>query len=270
VRQVTFRRGGASYSHMYRSAPIRFTTAASLALSASLLAQTPPIPHANSAASPQQSTLPATSPTTTPAPPPIPLTPAQLPPKRAKITFADGVLSISADNASLNQILRQIATDTGMKITGGVSDERVFGEYGPAPPDQVLSALLDGTGSNMVLVHRDGDTPAELILTARQGGPTPPSPNSAVFNDRSEPRETPSVQVAQPAPELPGPANQVNPPTSTGASTGTPPTDSSQPESPNGVKTPQQIYEQLQRMRQQQQQQQSPPQSQPQPQTTPQ
>src|ERR1700733_10251439 len=107
---------------MYRSAPIRFTTAASLALSASLLAQTPPIPH---------------------APPPIPLTPAQLPPKRAKITFADGVLSISADNASLNQILRQIATDTGMKITGGVSDERVFGEYGPAPPDQILSALLD-------------------------------------------------------------------------------------------------------------------------------
>jgi hypothetical protein len=251
---------------MHRSAPIRFTAAASLALSASLLAQTPPTPQANSPASPQQSTLPATSPPTTPAPPPIPLTPAQLPPKRAKITFADGVLSISADNASLNQILRQIATDTGMKITGGVSDERVFGEYGPAPPDQILSALLDGTGSNMVLVHRDGDAPAELILTPRQGGPTPPSPSSAVFNDRSEPRETPSVQVAQPVPEPPGPANQVNPPTSTGASTGTPPTDSSQPESPNGVKTPQQIYEQLQRMRQQQQQQQSPPQ----PQTTPQ
>jgi hypothetical protein len=101
---------------MHRSAPIRFTAAASLALSASLLAQTPPARQANSPASPQQSTLPATSPTTTPAPPPIPLTPAQLPPKRAKITFAGGVLSISADNASLNQILRQIATDTGMKI----------------------------------------------------------------------------------------------------------------------------------------------------------
>src|ERR1700722_9822762 len=250
---------------MHRFAPIRFTAAASLALSGSLLAQTPPTPQATSPASPQQSALPATSPTATPAPPPIPLTPAQLPPKPAKITFAPGVLSISADNASLNQILRQIGTDTGMKITGGVSDERVFGESGPAPPDQILSALLDGTGSNMVLVHRDGDAPAELILTPRQGGPTPPSPSSAVFNDSSEPRETPSVQAAHPVPEPPGPANQVNPPTSTGASTGTPPTDSSQPESPNGVKTPQQIYEQLQRMRQQQQQQ-----SQPQPQTTPQ
>jgi hypothetical protein len=219
-----------------------------------------PAPQANPSASPQQlsSILPATAPTTTPAPPPIPLTPAQLPPKRAKVTFADGVLSISADNASLNQILRQIATDTGMKITGGVSDERVFGEYGPAPPDQILSALLDGTGSNMILVHRDGDVPAELILTPRQGGPTPPSPNAAVFNDnRSEARQTPPVQVAQPAPEPPGPANEVNPPASTGAAaTGTSPADSSQPESPNGVKTPQQIYEQLQRMRQQQQQQQ--------------
>jgi hypothetical protein len=165
------------------------------------------------------------------------------------------VLSISADNASLNQILRQIASDTGMKITGGVADERVFGEYGPAPPDQILSALLDGTASNMILVHRDGEAPAELILTPRQGGPTPPSPTSAAFN--SEPRPTPPMEVARPAPEPPNPANQINPPTTTGAaSTGTPPADSSQPESPNGVKTPQQIYEQLQRMRQQQQQQQ--------------
>jgi hypothetical protein len=167
------------------------------------------------------------------------------------------VLSVSADNASLNQILRQIATDIGMKITGGVADERVFGEYGPAPPDQILSALLDGTGSNLVLVHRDGDAIAELILTPRQGGPTPPSPTSAAFNDRSEPHDTPPVQVAQPAPEPPSPANQIHPPPSTGAaSTGTSPADQSQPESPNGVKTPQQIYEQLQRMRQQQQQQQ--------------
>jgi hypothetical protein len=250
---------------MQRSAPIRLTAVASLALSASLLAQTPSTPQPSPSASTQPSALPATSPTTTPAPPPIPLTPAQLPPNRAKINFADGVLSISADNASLNQILRQIATNTGMKITGGVSDERVFGEYGPAPVDQILSALLDGTGSNMILVHRDGDAPTELILTPRQGGPTPPSPNSAVFNDRSQPRETPPVQVAQPAPEPSGPANQVNPPTSTGpASTGTSPSNTSQPESPNGVKTPQQIYEQLQRMRQQQQQQQQQPQATPQ------
>jgi hypothetical protein len=245
---------------MHSFAPIRFTAVASLALSASLLAQSPPTPQTNPPARPQpSSTLPATPPTTTPAPPPIPLTPAQLPPKHARVTYANGALTISADNASLNQILRQIATDTGMKITGGVSDERVFGEYGPAPTDQILSALLDGTGSNMVLVHRDGDAPAELILTPRQGGPTPPSPTSAAYNeDRFQPRETPPIQAAQPSSEPMRPANQINPPTTPGASE-TSPANSSQPESPNGVKTPQQIYEQLQRMRQQQQQQQQQP-----------
>jgi hypothetical protein len=191
----------------------------------------------------------------------VPLTPSQLPPKRAQITYANGTLSVSADNASLNQILREIATDTGMKITGGVTEERVFGQSGPDDPAQVLAALLDGTGSNMILVHRDADAPAELILTPRQGGPTPPNPNTAAFDDRSdrsEPREAPSVQGMQPAPGSAPPP--VVPPVNPGTPNGNSSTNPSQPDSPNGVKTPQQIYEQLQRMRQQQQQQTTQPQ----------
>jgi len=251
---------------MHCFSPIRFATVATFAFSTLLAAQSPQAkPPAPVQAS---STLPAT-PVTTPSPAPLPLTPSQLPPKRAQVTYADGTLSISADNASLNQILRQISSDTGMKITGGVTDERVFGEYGPAPPDQILSALLDGTGSNMILVQGDGSAPAELILTPRQGGPTPPNPNAAAFNDRNDrsesrgTRPTEAVQPAQPEPSRPG--NQVNPAANAGASTDTSPSNASQPESPNGVKTPQQIYEQLQRLRAQQQQQQ-----QPQPQTNPQ
>jgi hypothetical protein len=197
----------------------------------------------------------------------VPLTPSQLPPKHAQVTYADGTLSISADNASLNQILRQIATDTGMKITGGVDEERVFGQYGPDAPAQVLAELLDGTGSNMILVHRDADAPAELILTPRQGGPTPPNPNAAAFDnrsdrpERSEPREAPPVQGTQPeaGSSVPAPP-PVAPGANPGTQNGTNPANSSQPDSPNGVKTPQQIYEQLQRMRQQQQQQTTQPQ----------
>jgi hypothetical protein len=243
---------------MHSFAPIRFTAVASLALAASTLAQAPHPPQTPPASPQLPSTLPATA-TTTPEPPLIliPLTPAQLPPNRAQVTYADGTLSVSADNASLNQILRQISTDTGMKITGGVKDERVFGNYGPAPADQILSALLDGTGSNMVLVHGDGPAPAELILTSRQGGPTPPSPNAAAFNDKPEPQTAPTPQAEQSA-QPAGPAPIVPPvtPASPGASNGTNPDNSSQPQSPNGVKTPQQIYEELQRMRQAQQQQQ--------------
>ncbi|MGD0443935.1 MAG: hypothetical protein ABSA39_08360 [Edaphobacter sp.] len=243
---------------MNHFAPIRFAAAAGIALAASLPAQSPqsqrnPPPVASQA----PSTLPATPPTTAPVQPEVPLTPQQRPPQRAQVTYTDGALSVSADNSSLNQILREIANNTGMKITGGVSDERVFGKYGPADPAQILAALLDGTGSNMILVHREGEAHAELILTPRQGGPTPPNPNAHTVDDKPDPRDSPPTQAAQPdpapAPVTPPETTPVTPATPAAAA-GTNPANPAQPDSPNGVKTPQQIYEQLQLMRQQQQQ----------------
>jgi hypothetical protein len=226
-------------------APIRFTSLASLFLASSMLAQLPPHLVKPSAAQATAPTLPAFQPTA--APPP---TAAQLPPKHAQVTYTNGDLSISADNASLNQILRQIEHETGIKITGGVADERVFGQYGPAQPSQILAQLLDGTGSNMVIEHRDPTIPAELILTPRHGGPTPPSPNAAAFDDRPEPRE---VAPVQPGPREEDSQRSFPAPAATTVAPGSDisPTNSSEPGSPNGVKTPQQIYEQLQRMRQQ-------------------
>jgi hypothetical protein len=147
-----------------------------------------------------------------------------------------------------------------MKISGGVTDERVFGHYGPAQPAEILAELLDGTGSNMIIEQRDPSAPAELILTPRQGGPTPPNPNAHAFDDRPErpdrpenpePQENHSVQAVQPVPNGPTTAPSVNPGTPAGAAS----SDPTQPDSPNGVRTPQQIYEQLQRLRSQQQQQ---------------
>jgi hypothetical protein len=249
---------------MQSSAPIRLIAAASFAISASLSTQPTAFAQARPRAiAPSASGLPATPPTTsTPPITPAPSTPSQLPPHVARVTYTDGTLSISADNSSLNQILREISHETGIKISGGVTDERVFGQYGPETPAQVLATLLDGTGSNMLLVHSDGDTPAQLILTPRQGGPTPPNPNAAVFDNRSA-TETPapSPQPAEPDPakaeqRVPPPDPPVTPVTpATGAS---PSSDPSQPDSPNGVKTPQQIYDQLQRLHQQQTQPQTP------------
>lgn len=157
------------------------------------------------------------------------------PQQPAHVTYANGQLTVAASNSSLNQILRDIARETGMKITGGVNDERVFGQYGPAAPSKVLGELLDGTGSNMLLVHATAATPAELVLTPRLGGVTPPSPN-AYHEDAPEPR--PQYPII-PVPE--------------GNSRGAP-ANAEPARSPNDVKTPQQIYEQLERMRQQQQQ----------------
>ncbi|MEO6983378.1 MAG: hypothetical protein ABI072_09725 [Edaphobacter sp.] len=242
---------------MQLSAPIRFASffavaagfVFSAAFSTPMHAQSHPEPRAKpSAATP--AALPATPPT---AAPEIPRTPAQLPAHPASIRYSGGLLTVSASNSSLNQILRDISRQTGMKISGGLIDERVFGEYGPAPASHILSTLLDGTSSNMLLVQSGGAAPAELILTPRQGGPTPPNPNAAALND--------TVSPGNPAPmqPFPGKPSYGSPAGTPGASAplgegGFAP-DPNQPQSPNGVKTPQQIYDQLQKLRQQQQQQ---------------
>jgi hypothetical protein len=94
-------------------------------------------------------------------------------PQRARVTYADGVLDVRAGNSSLNEILRQIADLTGMKVTGGVAEERVFGNYGPAGPSAVITALLNSSGSSVLLRKGPHATVAELILIPRNGASLP-------------------------------------------------------------------------------------------------
>jgi hypothetical protein len=240
----------------------------------------------------QSSTLPSTRPTTDGLPTAVPassLTSAERATHRAEVVYSDGQIEVTASNSSLNQILRDVARATGMKITGGVTDERVYGKYGPAPPAQVLANLLQGTGSNMLFRESVLDTSAELVLTPRQGGPTPPNPNAAGFDDDaaagdppvpqprvpfypskalrppqmqlpfSQPAQTPAITSTQATPQTPPPGGIVDAPTvdpatepGTTPGPGTQSTGTSDPASPNGVKTPQQIYLELQQLQQQQ------------------
>jgi len=243
---------------MKLSAPIRCLTATTCLLAATSLFAQSPQPSKPSAA------IPESQPTQlTPIEPPAPRTPGQQSPARAQIDFTGSLLTVTANNSSLNQILREISRLTNMKITGGVTDERVFGKYGPDSPDKILNTLLDGTGSNVLLVQGSTSAPAELILTPRRGGATPPNPNSPSFNDgndASASEDTPPQQIARPIPQQP-PVQGIRPytgnPSESGAQFPAPAATTSTdttPKSPNGVPTPQQIYEQLQRMRQQQRQ----------------
>jgi hypothetical protein len=249
---------------MQSSAPIRLIAATCLVASALLQAQSRTSSRQKpSAALPASSApLPATPPTA--APPPAPLTPAQSPARRAEVTYTDNLLKVSAGNSSLNQILRDISRLTGIKISGGVADERVFGEYGPAAPHQILATLLDGTGSNMLFVQSKGTVSTELILTPRHGGPTPPNPNAQGFNEGDDSEDSPPNPVAQPIRTQIPPRNippRGSPPAgmaipgqdnTTAPSSQPASTDPTQQQSPTGVKTPQQIYDELQRLRQQQ------------------
>jgi len=220
----------------------------------------------------QSPALPATPPTASQPPvaqPPAASVPAKPVVHKAQIVYAQGQLQIVADNSSLNQILRDIAQQTGMKITGGVADQRVFGKYGPGAPAGILATLLDGTGSNMMLREAPDHTPVELILSPRNGGPTPPSPSTFASDDRAEssspssngqygspvqPNQTAQQPQTSPSQnDLPGlvhPAGAA-PIYGPGAANATPPSANTNPQSPNGVLTPQQIYQQMQQMRSQ-------------------
>ncbi len=190
--------------------------------------------------------------------------PTKEPASRARVTWSGGVLSIAADDSSLNQILREICRQTGMTVTGGVADERVYGTYGPGAPGVVLASLLLGTGSNMLLKENAANGPVELVLTPRHGGATPPGPSTYARNDEREDdlppqRIVPSSRApsfaAQPAS---APAQGTNssgtPPEGAApaaAASGGAPAATTEQQSPNGVKTPQQIYDQLMKLQQQ-------------------
>jgi len=219
-----------------------------------------------------QSSLPATVPTVLPAPvaaPQVRVAPVADGARRAQVLYSDGKLEITADNSSLNQILHEISRETGMKITGGVTDERVFGKYGPGAPAEILIRLLDGTGSNMLLRETASKVPAELILTARQGGPTPPNPNARGFDDDEPSREytpqpapIPMVQPPAAPADAGGAGAGVGAEAGAGMSLppGAPTRGGANPPSPNAAQTPQQIFEQLQQLQQTQPQQPANPQ----------
>ena len=141
-------------------------------------------------------------------------------PRRATISFNDGLLDVRADDSSLNQILRAVSRLTGLKITGGVADQRVFGNYGPASTASVLATLLDGTGTNILLLEGDPSTSPELVLTPRGGGATPPSPSNAMFDEAPDPPPPPPTQPVlqqsltqpqQPSPSTQGPVSIPQP-----------------------------------------------------------
>jgi len=189
-------------------------------------------------------------------------------------------LLIDANGESMPEILGRMSKEIGMTITGGVPDERVYGKYGPAPVQTVLSELFAGLSVNMMLVNESPTQPKQLILTPRTGGATPPSTRPAVAGYTQQPARTSSPlqpvssfrpqptdnPTAMPPAPVEAPPMAAIPATNDNAAqpdantSDTTPTDSNssdsaQPQSPNGVRTPEQIFEELRKRMQQNSQQ---------------
>jgi hypothetical protein len=188
--------------------------------------------------SPAAPAVPAPLPAAPVAPPP-PNWPINDKPAAATVVWDSHGLTIDADNSSLGQILKEVSTDTGAKVEGLDTDQRVFGSYGPGPTRQVLSELLDGTGYNVLMFGDQGEgTPREIVLSAPATGPAPANQNRNNLANEEDYVEPEPEPMPQPEPVQ----NQFQPP---------PP----QPGMP--PRTPQEIQQLMQQRQQQIEQQQN-------------
>jgi hypothetical protein len=139
-------------------------------------------------------------------PPPPPPTPANLPPslldkpaRAPQVTLNGGSLAVDANNSSLSEILKDLETSSGMTVDGFDKDSRVFGVYGPGPPRDVISSLLEGAGYNFLLVGAtDAGTPREIVLTTRGNAPiSAPQPSFSQPEEEEEPPRTPQEMLQE-------------------------------------------------------------------------
>ena len=206
----------------------------------------------------------------------------QIPATPAKVSYQGGLLSISAQNSPMGEILREVRKLTGASIEipphAAASDERVITHLGPGTPRDVLVALLNGSSFNYVMLGSNTDPTviSNIILTSKtpataekqtaaantyQPPPTPgvvmpphpqpfnpqlgqPQPGQPEADDSSndEPADDSANQEEQPQPGQPGQPD-IN-----GANAQEEPQPQQDPNQPNaGPKTPEQILEMLRR-----------------------
>ncbi len=155
----------------------------------------------------QAATVPAQpAPPAPPAAPKAPDWPVNSQPTPATVVWDAQGLRIAANNSSLDQILHEVARDTGAKVEGLSQDQRVFGSYGPGEPRDVLSQMLEGSGYNVLMLGGQGDGPPEEIVLsiAKPEGPQPPASNAS-SEDESQVDEPPEP-LPEPRPATVSPA----------------------------------------------------------------
>jgi hypothetical protein len=99
--------------------------------------------------------------------------PEQSAPAPPRVVYENGLLTIVAENAPLEEILEQLRVSTGAAVaTPGPLSQRVTAHLGPAPAAQVVSDLLHDLGFNYVIV---GAPMQSILLAPRSAAPAAPS-----------------------------------------------------------------------------------------------
>lgn len=208
-----------------------------------------------------------------PAPPPLPSGPTgpvqQIPldsiaAVAPQVSFQNDQLTIVAPNSTLADILRAVKKLTGAEIDIPSAPERVVTHLGPGPARLVMAELLNGSRFNYVLLGSASDENglSRVVLVAKSG-PQDIAPNNPTNAEQAQGMQQPGVQPQANAALLQQPpeANDAEPaPDDANADDNNEQNsaDADQPQENPGVKTPQQMLQEMQQ-RQLQLQQNQPP-----------
>lgn len=209
-----------------------------------------------------QPTEPALPPYTPQKLTPLPL--EQVPPVPPEVSYTNGQLTIVAHNSTLGDVLRAVRKQTGADVDfpPNVTD-RVVTDLGPGPARDVLTALLNGSHFDYVMLGSPADPThiERLVLTARSAPETasatpPPQPPTQIpnrFGQTFNATPVPQAQAEEPEPQPDDNANtDATDDNATDQNTDDNATDQQgQPQTP---KTPEQLLQELQRQQQMQQQ----------------
>jgi len=196
---------------------------------------------------------------------PIPLdSMAPVPPV---VTYENDELTIVAPNSTLGDILKAVRKQTGADIDVPDARERVATTLGPGPAQEVMAQLLNGSRFNYVLLGSPQDPKAltRVLLIARSPAEMANHPTRA-----QQPDQAANVDQNQMDTSNENDADVAQPTDDNSADqTADQPTADADQQTPPGVKTPQELLQEMQQRQLQMQQQNNPglnPRSTPQPQ----
>lgn len=188
-----------------------------------------------------------------------PLRPEQLPANAPRVSYQGGQLTVVAENSTFADVVASIRAATGIKMDSpaNLTGDRVAAKIGPASVKDVLLSLFDGSRYDYVIVGSmtDPNAVTQVVLTPRLASGAAPNPSAVnrqqppspvVTHDEPEdgPLEDGEAEGFAPEQKQPQPIPQAQP-------------DQFPPQpnvNPGGVKTPQQLLEDLRRMERERQQ----------------
>ena len=186
---------------------------------------------------------------------------APVPPQ---VSYQNAQLTIVAPNSTLGDILRAVRKQTGAEIEVPSAPERVVTHLGPGPAREVVAELLNGSRFNYVLLGSPSDEAqlTRVVLVAKTGSETVSASNAPSLEEQQRlgivPTGNPGAALPEQGPEATD-AEATEDNTDENADQAAQEAEQQPPPSDQpGVKTPQQMLQEMQQ-RQLMLQQQQPP-----------